>query len=56
MLSALSGYKTYLVAAAIVAYQILGYPLGYTSSIDTNRVLEALGLAALRAGIGKAKP
>ena len=49
----LSGYKTYLVAAAIVAYQLIGYLLGYTNTVDTHKILEALGLAALRAGVSK---
>ena len=53
MLSIVSGYKTYIVAAAILAYQVLGYMLGYTTSVDTHKVLEALGLATLRAGVAK---
>ena len=48
----LSGMKTYIIAAAMVAYQVIGYLLGGAVP-DINMVLEGLGLAALRAGIAK---
>lgn len=54
MFEFLQGAKTYLVAAGMVVYALLGYLLGYTDSIDPKVILEALGLAALRAGISKA--
>lgn len=53
MFQFLQGSKTYLVAAAVIAYEVLGYVLGHNASFDVSRVLEALGLATLRAGIGK---
>lgn len=48
----LAGYKTYIVAFGMVAYQVIGYLLGGPVP-DINVVLEGLGLAALRAGIAK---
>lgn len=50
----LSGYRTYLVALALVLYELLGYFLGKQPSIDVKTILEGLGLASLRAGISKA--
>ena len=47
----LSGYKTYLVAAGMIVYEVLGYLLGIKDSVDTKTILEALGLAALRQGV-----
>ena len=49
----LKGRKTYLVAAALIAYEVLGYLLGKTPGIDVKTILEGLGLAALRAGVAK---
>lgn len=49
----LSGYKTYIIAAAIVIHELLGYLLGYSNTVDAHKLLEALGLAALRAGVGR---
>lgn len=46
----LTGYKTYIIAAAMIAYQVLGYILNGTP-IDIQSSLEALGLAALRKGV-----
>ena len=46
----LQGKKTYLVAAGMLAYAILGYLL-YGTPINVQNVLNALGLAALRAGV-----
>lgn len=51
----LTGYKTYLVALGMLAYNILGYLLGHTQEINVQQVLEAVGLAALRAGVGKVR-
>ena len=51
----LSGYKTYLIAAGMLAYQLLGWGLSGTPP-DLMGVLNALGLAALRAGVAKAGP
>ena len=53
MFEKLKGYKTYLVAFAMAGYEVLGYFLGEKASIDVNRLLEAFGLATIRAGIGK---
>jgi hypothetical protein len=54
MLETLSGYKTYIVAAAMVLYGLSGLVLG---EMDANaaltRILEGLGLSALRAGVKK---
>lgn len=49
----MSGYKTYIVAAAMMMYTIAGYMLGKTPEFDIQAFLEALGLAALRAGVAK---
>jgi hypothetical protein len=48
----LEGKKTYIVAAGMLAYQVLGYFLNGTP-IDIPSILSALGLAALRAGVAK---
>lgn len=47
----LKGHKTYIVAVAMVAHQVLGYFL-YGTPIDTQVLFEAMGLAALRKGVG----
>ena len=49
----LSGYKTYLIAAGMIVYQVLGYVL-HGTPIDIQSSLEALGLAALRKGVKSA--
>ena len=46
----MSGYKTYLVAAGMLAYQLLGWYL-YGHQPDIQSVLTACGLAALRNAI-----
>jgi hypothetical protein len=48
----LSGKKTYLVAAAMIAYQVIGHWL-YGNPYDPQVILSALGLGALRAGVAK---
>src|SRR5581483_7857599 len=56
MPEALSGKRTYIIAAATIAYAVLGY---YTGNLDFNRaveiVLNGAGLAALRAGVARAQ-
>ena len=47
-----AGKKTYVVAAAMVVYELLGYLLNGTAP-NINTILNGLGLAALRAGIAK---
>ena len=49
----LKGKKTYLVALAMVAYELGGYLLGKSAMPDIKIILEGLGLATLRAGIAK---
>ena len=48
----LAGRKTYLIAAAIIAYQVIGHYV-YATPHDVTVILDALGLGALRAGIAK---
>ncbi len=48
----LSGYKTYVVAVAMLAFQLLRFFFEGTPP-DMMGVLEALGLATLRAGVKK---
>ncbi|HTM09560.1 MAG TPA: hypothetical protein VL754_14340 [Verrucomicrobiae bacterium] len=54
MFEALAGKKTYIVAAATIAYALLGY---YTGNLDFNQAVNAAlngaGLAALRAGVAR---
>jgi type IV secretory pathway VirB2 component (pilin) len=53
----LVGKKTYLVAIAMVVYAGLGFILGYQNQDQTLKlVFEALGLAALRAGVSSVVP
>lgn len=47
----LSGYKTYAVAILMLAHAVSAYFLGYSQDLNLNEVLNALGLAALRAGV-----
>ena len=49
----LQGKKTYLIALAMVAYEVIGYLLGKNPTLDVKAILEGLGLAALRAGVSK---
>jgi hypothetical protein len=51
-LTFLRGKKTYLVAAAMIVYQIIGHAL-YGTPYDPQVILSALGISALRAGIAK---
>lgn len=54
--SLLHGRKTYLVSLLMLVFSFLGYFLGELQPIDAGRlVLEALGLAGLRAGVAKMK-
>ncbi len=55
ILTALRGKKTYLVAGGMIAYQVLGHYL-YGTAYDPLVLLNALGLATLRAGVAKAEP
>lgn len=54
MAGILKGYKTYLVAAAMIVYA--GYGV-YSGSMDSNTavdtILQGLGLGALRHGVGR---
>ena len=52
MTSVLAGKKTYLVAVAMLGYQLLRWWFEGTAP-DLMGVLEATGLATLRAGISK---
>lgn len=47
------GMKTYFVAALMLVHAVSSYLLGHDSALDVRQVLEALGLAALRAGVSK---
>lgn len=50
----LNGYKTYLIAAAILAYALLGVGLGDMDGAKfVELILEASALAGLRHGISK---
>lgn len=50
----LSGRKSYLVAALIAAYAVLGFCLGKETTDSAAKLLmEALAIASLRAGIKK---
>lgn len=48
----LQGKKTYIMAALMLAYQVLNYMFN-GQPLDIQSVLEALGLGALRAGLAK---
>lgn len=50
---ALAGKKTYYVAAALILYEVLGYLLGKSDHVDAKTIIEGIGLATLRAAIGK---
>jgi hypothetical protein len=49
-MSFLTGYKTYLVAAGMIAYQLIGYFV-MGKPLDIQSILVALGLAGLRNGV-----
>ena len=52
----LSGKKTYIVAGAMITYNILGMFLGYmTPETGISNIMTALGLAALRKGVETSK-
>jgi hypothetical protein len=53
MSSLFSGKKTYLVAIGLIVYEVLGYALGKSATLDMKTILEAIGLATLRAGVSK---
>lgn len=48
----LQGNKTYIIAGLMFLYQMIGYFI-YAQPVDFMSVLEAAGLAALRAGVKK---
>ena len=48
----LSGKKTYLLAAAILVYQVIGHYV-YGHPWNVEEILTALGLSTLRAGVTK---
>ena len=50
----LAGSKTYIVAGLMIVHALSAYLLGHSQALDLRQVLEALGLAALRAGVAKA--
>lgn len=47
------GMKTYFVAGLMLVHAVSAYLLGHDTSLDVRQVLEAIGLAALRAGVAK---
>jgi hypothetical protein len=50
----LSGYKTYIVAGLLLAHAITGYVTGEMPQGEAvTLILEAGGLAGLRAGVSK---
>lgn len=55
MIGFLSGKKTYLIALAMAAYQILNWYF-YGTPIDAMKILEAAGVATLRAAVTKSGP
>lgn len=56
MVNFLTGYKTYIVAAGMAAYAIIGYSLGYIdATVMAQRLLEAAAFAGLRLGISSSK-
>jgi len=56
VLKYLKGKKTYIVAALMVVYALLGYYLGELEHASTvNLCLEGLAIAGLRAGVSKIK-
>lgn len=56
MMESLSGYKTYMVAAAWLLYAGAGYFIGALDAVEAQRAFfEAFGLITLRLGIKKAE-
>lgn len=53
MIAFLYGKKTYIVAIALVLYEVLGYMLGKSNHIDAKTIIEGVGLATVRAAIAK---
>ena len=51
----MSGYKTYGVAVLMVVYEVVGYLIGVNPQFNTMTILQAFGLAALRAGVAKVR-
>ena len=50
----LSGRKTYLIAAGVLAVGMGQFAMGEITLVETvNYILSGLGLAALRAGVSK---
>ena len=50
----LKGYKTFIVAGAMLAYACIGYFLDLNTNDESLRlVFEALGLITLRLGVNK---
>jgi hypothetical protein len=50
----LAGYKTFIIAAAHIAYAVTGIILGlHDWNVFVTLILNGFGLGALRAGIGK---
>lgn len=45
----LEGYKTYIVAGAMIVYVLLGYALG--KPFDTDLLLQALAIIGLRSAL-----
>ena len=54
MMDALNGNKTYLAAAGMIAYAVIGLALGlHTSDKAVELILQALAIIGLRHGIAK---
>lgn len=52
----LSGYKTYIVAAALIVHAITGFVTGEMPQQEAvTLILEALGLGGLRAGVASVR-
>ncbi len=50
----MSGYKTYIVAVAMLVYAVIGLALRYDEPTDSIRlILEALAIIGLRIGVAK---
>lgn len=50
----LSGYKTYIVVVAMIAYALIGIYLGQVTQEQAMQlVLNALGLAGLRSSVSR---
>lgn len=51
----MKGKKTYIVAAVMLVHAVAAYFLGETPELNVTQILEAFGLATLRAGVAKAE-